>query len=165
MNVTHNTSTCKSESIKIIRFIDIFNINKVPSLFRYNHIPTTSGRVNIFFYTSPSPDLWFLHYFATSHKFQKPNYKGNKINCSQFQTRGAFICLGALYFIKESINSFNILFIIFNARTLLELLSSGLLLCSSLRTNENNNQKLRNVGLKGAKKDRNYYREGAMRNL
>jgi hypothetical protein len=110
MNVTHNTSTCKSESIKIIRFIDIFNINKVPSLFRYNH-PTTSGRVNLFFYTSTSQDLWFLHYFAKSHKFQK-------------------------------------LFIIFNARTLLELLSSGLTLCSSIRINENNNnQKFTNARL------------------
>jgi hypothetical protein len=165
MNVTHNTSTCKSESIKIIRFIDIFNINKVPSLFRYNH-PTTSGTVNVFFYTSPSPDLWFLHYFAKSHKFQKSNYKGNEIHFSQFQTRGAFICLRALYFTKESINSFNSLFIIFNARTLLELLSSGLTLCSSIRINENNNsQKFTNARLIGTKKNRNYYKEGTMKNI
>lgn len=142
MNVTHNLSTCKYESIKIISFIDILNIDIASGLLWCDQIRTTVGRVDILFYTAPSSDLWFWYYSAKRCKFQKENYCCNKIHFGQFQTRGAFIFLAALYFTEESISSFNILFTVFNVRTLLELLSSDSPLYSSLCINENdNNQK------------------------
>ena len=148
MNITKDSSTCKSASLKLLNPVDIGSGNIIPNWW-YAKILTTSGKADTMAIALLS-ELWFLYRSTGQEEHQKDyDYFCNKFNLSTYQIREAFIRLEALDLMKRSVGSIvvqgrkfaNILFVTLHVKKLLEMSPSYLQAGSNDDDNANNQKR------------------------